>query len=818
MRLFESVDSQEVRRWTRKRWVRVTGLVSLVILTFIGWRYLRGDTVRQRADAAIETLDPVSPKPVFEALTRARRRGLEGPQLRERRAFVEAVNALATGQDSGAVTDALSDKDPETPWGWAARGSLALVEGDIEAAERVAARLTRTLPPDHLLRIWVRGRVDEARGRLAEASESFRKGTARHPQFLAFLLGQLRIAVRQMDESRLQPLLAGLAKEAKSHAYLQLRLLKWPTLFRSGSAEKVQPLTVPGAFGAALDAYTRAHRALRRHDYGSAVKASTEALVVDPRFSPARWIRATARAALFRAEAADEDFEVLRGRGSLAARWRCRLHGVAPRLLSDAGRVDLGSEYVSTQLGVGSSVPGESAVTAPAVGTEDICAEQPAKLRARVALAAADTAANHGDLMTARQWLDSLWPDDDPSADLAERHQRLEAMLDVRGGRRPIGPGEDPDSSVGESIFVMQKYLEGDIETVVDEGGAWLERRPDDSWMLRWVTLAMAESGRGRRALESLRRADIPPVFAADHRRLEARVRARLANGEAVRPPPTEWAVSEGASGVDFQIDATAVALWTQHMDRALEHAEAAYRRQPRHPEVNWWRGMTLRALDRRAEARQYLRRSWRASPGGPRLAMELGYVNLAAEEYTRAADAFFRALLADPKSVEAIRGLGRAYAASNPDEGRWNFKRILENYGTTGSDAVYAGEVLRWLGVFRGSRDGEARGGESLERAREVAGNRPVILLELGRFKLARQEFEEAKDWFLKALAKDSTLAEAHLGLAKVGVQSNDTRLVRTHLNRYLALKPAGDESDWARTRLDSIRSNDAAAGAVAD
>lgn len=809
--MFESIDSQQVGRWAQKRWVRVTGLVSLVVLTFVGWQYLRGDTVRQRADQAIQTLDPLAPGPVFDELTRTRRLGLEGPELRERRAFVEAVSSLASGDRSGLDSVGSAEADPKTPWGWAARGVVGLIDGDIEAAERVAARLTRTLPSDHLLRLWMRGRVDEARGRLTRASGSYRTGMARHPEFLPFLLGQLRISVRRMDASRLKPLLAGLAKEAGSHPYLELRLLTWPDLYGNPPADQVDTLTIPGAFGAVLDAYHRAQRALRKQQYEQAAEAASQALLSDRRFAPARWIRATARAALFRAEAADADFEVLRGRVSLDPRWRCRLHGVAPRLLTEAGRVDLGSKYVSTQVGVGRSVPGEGAVTSPAGGTEDVCADQPASLRARVTMAAVSTAANHGDLMTARQWLGSLWPDDaSPSPELLERRARLRAMLDVRRGRRPLAPGEDPEHSVGEGILLMQTYLEGDIETVVDDGSTWLERRPDDGWMLRWVSLAMAESGRGRRALESLRRADVPAVRAPEHRRLEARIRARLANGEAVRPPPTEWAVAEGTSGVDFQIDAAAVSLWTQHMERALTHAESAHDRQPRHPQVNWWRGMTLRALDRGGEARRYLRQSWRASPGGARLTMELGYVNLAAEEYERAADAFFRALLAEPKSVEAIRGLGRAWAASKPDEGRWNFKRILENYETRGSDAVYAGEVLRWLGVFRGSRSGEEAGGESLVRARDIAGDRPVILLELGRYHLAREEWQTARDWFLKALAKDSTLAEAHLGLAKVGVQSDDTRLVRTHLNRYLSLKPAGEESSWARDRLESIQKSD--------
>ena len=77
-------------------------------------------------------------------------------------------------------------------------------------------------------------------------------------------------------------------------------------------------------------------------------------------------------------------------------------------------------------------------------------------------------------------------------------------------------------------------------------------------------------------------------------------------------------------------------------------------------------------------------------------------------------------------------------------------------------------------------------------------------MLLELARFHQARGAYEDARRLYVDVLETDSTVAEAHLGLAKVAEATEDAETVQTHLKRYLDLQPAGRQAEWARSKLE--------------
>jgi tetratricopeptide (TPR) repeat protein len=321
------------------------------------------------------------------------------------------------------------------------------------------------------------------------------------------------------------------------------------------------------------------------------------------------------------------------------------------------------------------------------------------------------------------------------------------------------------------------------------------------------VALSYAATDRGRRALRTVSEAETSVRAMPSTERVRARILARLGGADAPAGGSVGRVEALEPTSVEAAVDLAAAGLWMHRLDAAEQRSRAAVHRAPAHPEANWLRGLVLRMRGARDNSEPYFRRSWRAQEKSPRLALELGYVHLAEQQYERARDLFFRALLADPGSLEAIRGLGRAYHGFAPSKGKWNFQRILENYESDEDRAVHAAEVHRWLAVFLGSRSGAEEALEHLERARSLAGDRPRLLLEFARYRESRGALEAAHTRYMEALERDATLAPAHLGLAKIAGKRDNTRGKRTHLRRYLDLHPEGTDADWAREALRELR-----------
>jgi tetratricopeptide (TPR) repeat protein len=564
--------------------------------------------------------------------------------------------------------------------------------------------------------------------------------------------------------------------------------------------------------------YRRAHRAIVDRKYGLAERIAGRVLEERADFGPALWIHAAASAALFDVESADEAFGHLVELPRLAEEYRLRLQALAPRLLTGAGRPDLAAKYI---LSGGGHIPLEPTGVAAADGEEGEGERHPEAVVSRTAkwadqpvesprmrrLEAAARSARIrvlmelGHLERARRYLQGLA---DERAD-RRRFRLLRAELTARGGRRTAGPGEWRWSDAGPPARLVDSFYVGKFDRAIEVGRRMLEEGTSMR-VVRLVALSYASTDRGRRALQVLSNRAAAVADAPDRERVRARILARLSNEEESVASVVNQFEQIAPRSTEAQVDLAAIMLWKHRIGAAETWSEAALVQAPDYPEANWMRGLVLRLRDERGAAKRYLRRSWRTTGGDGRLDLELGYVNLALQKWKRARDLFYRALLADPSSLEAIRGLGRAYHRLDPDEGRWNFQRILENYEGRASRALHAAEVLRWLAVFRGSREGKARGRSYLQRAREKAGDRAFILLEFARFYEARGDGQKAHDLYVEALEKDSTVASAHLGLARVARADGREQLMRTHLQRYLDLQPAGQHAGWARAKLKEL------------
>jgi len=802
--------------WLRRVGLAAAGVVAVAAVGYLLWTQIEALRAESSLDARLTSLDP-NESVDFEVSE------LPSDAVRERRDFVDALRALERGE-----THSMSG-EPTTAWGWSARAMSALTRDDLEAAVRDATKLERTYPDDDLARVWTQARVAEYRGDIQTAAEIYRRGRGMYPEFVPFLTGALRVAFMRFDREAVDRLVERLTVLSSDHPYRRLAEVPFPRVGEPGrsvgagggeSAESERDNEPrESAFIDALRTYREALAALHDGQFEQAVDRAGRLVSSRDHFGPAILVRAAARAALVDVEAADADFGRLVELPGLSRRYQWQLRWVAPTMLTAAGRPDLGAKYVVSD---GPPIPNRPRRLGEANGGDDApnresivsrtsrwdemessgqVSEELASLKRKATMARVRVLNELGHHGRARRRLDGLRErSEEADAALAV----LEAEIDARRGRRPAGPGEWARESASREARLVDAFYTGRFDRVIELGAEFLDEQPSMD-VVRYVALSYAATDRGRQALRTLEQADLPVLARPALDRIRARIVSRLWKRQAPRIRGLGRIEALEPTSTRAAVDLAAILLWKHRVDAAETRSDEARQRAPDYPEANWIRGLVSRLRDD-GDAERFLARSWRADGDGARLSMELGYVNLGLGRDERARDLFYSALMADPTSVEAIRGLGRAYLRYSAREGRWNFERFLENYDGKSSQAA---EVLRWLGVFHGVRDGDAEGKGYLDRAVERAGRRPLLLVELARYHEARGEGEQARRLYVDTLKRDSTVAAAHLGLARVAGVEDDTETMRTHLNRYLDLQPAGRRAEWAREKLDELETS---------
>lgn len=813
------------------------GLVVLAAAAFgvweRGWRF--GDAGHRRLGERLRALDATEPNAVEAFDTWAAEQEIADDIATEGRAVIHALRALEKGEAYEFR------RDPETPWGYSARSLSALSRGELQEAVRFETELDRKYRSKGLVRRWTSARVAEERGKLERASRLYRRARETAPEFVPAITGGLRTAYARLDGEAIRRLLKELRSRRADHPYRRLQRIELPSVGlpdsargergRSSTDGPEEASDYDSRFLSLAERYASASDAAENGRFDRAVRLASEVLEELPAFGPALWVRAVSNGANFAIQRADDDFGRLVELPGLARAYRWHLVVVAPEMMTGAGRPDLGARYVLP--GAGALPTGPSATeasddkeggsTADAGSDEESAARggEPVSSRAskwtfepsnppvsravveEAYLGRVEVALELGRIPEVRRMIEQL-PEMRVRSGEAEL---LRAEFAARQGRRPAGPKDWQWDRASREERLVDAYYAGRFEKALQVGRALMDETATGGRTTRMVALSYAATDRGRRALRTVSEAETSVRAAPATERVRARILARLGGADAPTDRTFERFEDLEPTSVEAAVDLAAVGLWVHQVDAAERWSRAAVRRAPAHPEANWLKGLVLRMRGERDDSESYFRRSWRARDESPRLSLELGYVHLAERQYERARDLFFRALLADPESLEAIRGLGRAYHGFDDDEGTWNFQRILKNYQSDEDRAVHAAEVHRWLAVFQGSRSGSEEALEHLEEARSLAGDRPQLLLELARYREARGELESARKWYMDALERDATLAPAHLGLAKIAGKRDNTRGKRTHLRRYLDLHPEGADADWARDALRDLR-----------
>jgi tetratricopeptide (TPR) repeat protein len=812
------VRSGEVPR-TRPRLISkraVAAVAAVAVVAAVGWFLLERSAADRALDQHLEMFDPLNPQAFETALNRAGTRwGSSQGELAAREDFVAALAALEVRGDYALTSDV------ESPWASGAEAMVALSKGDEERALTLVGVMERRWPRS-LATAWSRARLEEERGRLSEAWRRYELASQRFDRFVPGALGQIRVAYRAGDREGLESAGKALQRLNPLHPYLYVLEgggLGW---------EELLTVTVPGdaqlggaapddadAFLEGVARWRAASRAWRRGDAQAAREALDAALGHDAMLGPALLVRGVLAASQRDVSGAEHLWQRLAQMEGVSASLRMELMIVAPRALTEAGSPDRALAWALD--------PGTPASLRASLGerADEILAGRPVSLalskRQREGLEEQEAAA----LVSLAGAMRDSGREDEALAVLEFARERglerpsvrlARALVHAQRGKRGALERALREMTADDEVGVVRTLvalLDGRDEDAIKISAASRAALSTQRDWLRARALALFRSGRSTQLLALLDDGHVSPMYEASVARLRMRALARQGRGNTPYVTARQAVADPAPTGLEALVDLAVASFWQGELEQAEALAASALALTPGHPEANWVMGLALRHEGETSKARVHLERARIGDENDPRLLYELGRVYAELGQWERAQKMFYRSLLGDRKSVRAIRALGDAYVRHDPELGRREFSRILGSYNTQGSTRAQAGEVLKWLAVLHGSRAGDEQALAHLTRAEELLGERADVLVERAKFLRARAEREPARDVLKRALRSDTTLAEAHLELARLELEGEDEAAAATALRRFLELEPHGERSTWAREKLRRMSSN---------
>ena len=814
---------------------RVLPIVGLILCVGVGafwwWNSAPPALGSGGIDAAIEASDPAlksTGAAIFGDPSTARK----GVVILEQRAFVDAVHAA----DWGAQSTAISTR--ETVWGLASAATARALHGDFEQALSESARLERQYP-GALATYWARGFVAESRGRYADALGHYLAGQQRFPQFAPFLSAQLRIALRQARADQALKLQQALAALSPDNPYLHVEVAL-PSLADLDAPAEVDSETAPAGvlpverprFVQALQHLHHALRALRKRDESGARAAVEKSLQAEPALASALLLAGVLRAGELDVAGADAAWAKLAQTPGMSTAYRWALQIAAPRTLAAAGRPDLAYKYivqlkalgkvdprelreVEQALGAGAKLP-ESVV--PLVAVESQLQDEP--LASQAIVARAEVLNLLGLTRAASESLQLL--DALPEARVMRAQMRVRIAIrdgDMRLARAVAASLKDAPQ--GDGARAQIAFYSGEYQEAIALATRALEHEKSVE-VLRAQLLSQLALGRGRLARSLLEAARVSPL----ERGAFGALKMRVERGDLARPSeeqPTDNStfsrlMAANPTSVERLVDLANHAFWQKDFARARTLAEQALRLASSDPGAHWVMGLLEHISGQESAADAHFRAAWRQDPSDPLLLIEMGRIYLGMGKDGQAQRAFYRALLRDRSSTVAIQGLGQAYQVSARARGVRDLSRILEGYRGAPQYLAQALETLRWLAILSGSRDGKEAGLEYLQNAVSLIGESADLMLELAYYHAARGDTEAARKYFARTLEKDSTRAEARIGIARMAVKAGDAASAAAHLRRYLRFAPDAPDAQWARDTLKGLEGGAPEAGVDKD
>lgn len=802
-------DSQDeaLRSRGKRRWIVIGVLILAAVGIFYkGWDLVRHATANARVEAAFETFDPSDPAPLFESANAA---VTEFPDDATFLELTELVRLLKDPKVTEVDTD-LVPADPTSQWGLAANALAAKRQGAWEPALRDARRLT-LLYPENPIGAWIFVLIYEARGELQKAAGAVSSLTNQHSSFAAGRVGQIRVAARRGDYASVESGAIALGRLGEGHPYVEVGEVDWPdvqTYFVTklpAAAPSEPDSTIPEAlldsgaadpFLSAVKSFRSGIDALEAGDFEGARQAAEMATALDPQFAPALLFRTVMQAFEGDSRNALEAAKALASVEGLNAEFRRLAFAVIPHALAFAGRPDLAAKFVGPLPGVEPLVdvdPDSSFHTVPVDDSDEI--------GMYMWLARVVTQNELGDAQAA-------------VATCVQAHQRHPGsnlfrfaahLIAAQGGAS--NPLEVPDvGNSGAAAEVISAFFNGENRDVIELATSVDTESPYAAYVARLVAqahLAVRGQAHAVKVLEERQWALIERVFLQG---MKVRVWARMKGDRGRYTILRDRLRRAQPTGVNRNVDLAFAAFWQGDTKEANELLNSALEMNELHRQANWLKALVLRASARHAESRDYLRRSGRDYDGSPDVLLELGQINFELENWDEARRMFHKALLLDRDSLDALEGLGRSYAAMKSEVAIRDLTRILEQYPNSTRFDPQRSELLKWIAVVNGVREGRVEALSYLDRAESLVGKRSDILVERGTYHEARSEFDQARQRFVEALRRNSTTSTAHLGLARLAINDGARDDARDHLRRYLELEPGGAKSDWAKSALSEL------------
>lgn len=776
---------KESARRPRKRFL--FALVAALVLgagAFFAYREVRHVSAVAGAEAMIATSSPENLDELSDELDALERRWRNDSAIGARVDFGRAYSAWITGEESAEI-EPLGD----SPWASGALAIDAARRGDLEGAIEAVTRAER-LDAASVPALVARAVVEESRGRWSAAERAWSNVVQRDPDVLPAYEGRARIAWRQHDKQGLDSALGSLERRNAQHPYLVLRDLAEPI----GAFDEAPEVRGGTTFLTGLGHFVAARTAYERGDVEDAAKAVYSLSKYETSGTPALQ-QGVVFAASYKPDDAVSAFERASMTDGMNRALRVRIQAMAPEALVGIGRPDLSERFETTLPGKTRRESAERRL--PAMRRSAIEHVRESGWAVRALFAHVSAVAQRGDFERAVELYEHL-----ESREVEPERARWEAALLRLAIEQVRSPGALEPAA--EDVWrAARAFLDGNFEEVnakttlpVDGPLGAAARRYQISSLIASrrvpVALQLIDESRGEISAES------------DGLRLRAWARRGRDNRQFTtlydrmkRADPT---------GARRLSDLASAVFWQGRPDEAEAYADAVLETEEGHREANWIKGLVLRQESRFNEADRYLRRSGRDWDDSSGLLVELGHVNIGLENWEEARKNFYRAFLLNRENIEAMRGLGEVYAIGSSEYGIRDLTRIREGLPGSGRFAPVRGEVLRWLSVLNGIREGNEDALGFLEASMKEVGRRPDLLVELARYHEARNERSEARKLYASALQGNTTLASAHLGLARTALEDGDESVARDHLERYLEVEPRGSGSEWARKRLEAL------------
>ena len=173
---------------------------------------------------------------------------------------------------------------------------------------------------------------------------------------------------------------------------------------------------------------------------------------------------------------------------------------------------------------------------------------------------------------------------------------------------------------------------------------------------------------------------------------------------------------------------------------------------------------------------------------------LSLGFVFYERGYFAEAASYFQQAVKDDPKSAEALYGLGSAYLQRNEaNQARECFEQVLQ------LPAGYPGTLPNtWnnLGILAARAGDVSAAIQDFHRALDLDPDHSIALLNLGNAFRQNKQWPEAEQALQHALTLNPDDAESTYGLGLVYAQQNDTDRAYSYLQKALAARPVYPEA----------------------